>query len=71
MTDLSAFPDAAVLTTKQVADWLGCSRKAVLRMPLTPLNIKTRERRYLAGDVKSALQARRPDRSIRKLRGAA
>lgn len=54
-TTLSDYPDEAVLTTAEVAAWLRCSERAVKRMPVTPLDIATRSRRYLAGDIKAVL----------------
>lgn len=50
--DLNTYPDTAVLTTREVAAWLGRSVKSVLRMGLPPANIKTREAHFLAKSVK-------------------
>lgn len=62
-SDLQRYGDETVLTTREVAEWLGCSVKSVLRMPLQPLPWPTRERRFLAGDVKALFLRRgRPPR---------
>lgn len=60
MVDLNQYPDETVLRTSEVARWLEVEPKVVLRMPLAPLEFPTRERRYLAADVKAVVRGRRP-----------
>jgi hypothetical protein len=67
MVDLEAFPDSAILTTREVAKWLGTTTKAVLCMPLAPVNLLTRERRFLAGTVKAHILAK-PGKPTLRLR---
>jgi hypothetical protein len=56
MTDLESHPDSAILSTREVATWLGCSPRTVLSLPgLKPLPLIRRERCFLAGDVKGIL----------------
>jgi hypothetical protein len=65
MTDLSAHPDSAILSTREVAAWLGCTPKTVLSLPgLKPLPKIRRERCFLAGDVKGILLAGRGPQPI-------
>ena len=64
MTDLDAYPDSAVLATREVAEWLRCSAKTVLSLPgLRPLPAIRRERCFLAGEVKQILLAGRGPKS--------
>ncbi len=59
MIDLDAYPDRAILSTREVAVWLGyTSTKQVLRMGLPLANRIGRERHYIAGDVKQHLTGR-------------
>lgn len=65
MVDLEKYSDNTLLTTSEVAAWLGFkSTKPVLCMPLPIANIRGRSRHYLAGEVKKhimgAAQARPP-----------
>jgi len=64
VTTLSDYPDDAVLTTRQVAAWLGIQPKAVLRLPLAAVPLYTRERRFLAGDVKALMTAKAARRLV-------
>ncbi len=64
MTDLDAYADSSVLSTREVAAWLGCSTKTVLGLPgLRPLPAIRRERCFLAGEVKQILLAGRGPKS--------
>jgi hypothetical protein len=64
VTDLDAYPDSSVLSTREVAAWLGCSTKTVLSLPgLRPLPAIRRERCFLAGEVKQILLAGRAPKS--------
>jgi len=51
-------PDDALLTTREVAKWLGVSAKSVLRMPIKPAAMRSRERRFLAREVKAYILGR-------------
>lgn len=64
MTDLAAYGDTVALTAEEIAVWLGVSRKAVGRMlsEILPLNLHSRPRKYLAGDVKRLLLIDRTER---------
>jgi hypothetical protein len=56
VTDLDAHSDATILSTREVAAWLGCSPKTVHSLPgLRALPTIRRERCFLAGDVKRIL----------------
>lgn len=68
MTDLEAYPDSSVLSTREVAAWLGCSTKTVLSLPgLKPLPAIRRERCFLASEVKQVLLAGRGPKSAPNL----
>lgn len=69
MVDLEKYSDNTLLTTREVAEWLGQkSTKAVLCMPLPPVNLRLRSRYYLAGDVKKHItgQQAKPALRLRK-----
>lgn len=61
-SDMERYRDETVLTTREVAEWLECSVRTVLRMPLEPLTMRTRERRYLARTIKDFVLGRNPRR---------
>jgi hypothetical protein len=68
MIDLNQYPDETVLRTSEVAEWLQVEPKVILRMPLAPLEFPTRERRFLAGDVKAVVRGRSgPSRGLRRV----
>lgn len=50
--DPTRHADHVVLTTREIADWMGVPKKHVLSLPLDWLPWRTRERRCLAGEVK-------------------
>lgn len=64
MTDLNAYPDDAILTTREVAQWLGCSEKSVLRLPIRRTAIPSLSANYLAKDVKDTVLGRERRRAI-------
>jgi hypothetical protein len=64
MMDLNAFPDEAILTTREVAQWLGCSEKSVLRLPIRRAAIPSLSASFLAKDVKDTVLGRERRRAI-------
>ncbi len=70
MTNLSDYADDALLTTREVAVWLGITVKVVRRLPIMPVPLPTRERRYLAGDVKALIAAKAQRRLLPMRRSA-
>ncbi|HEY4099575.1 MAG TPA: hypothetical protein VGM20_01725 [Gemmatimonadales bacterium] len=68
MIDLNAHADDVVLTTREVALWLGISVKSVRRLPVRPVPVRTRERQFLAADVKAAYRGQAQKRlHLRKI----
>jgi hypothetical protein len=68
MVDLNRYADETVLRTSEVAEWLEVEPKVVLRLPLAPLEFPTRERRFLAADVKAVVRGRpAPARGLRRV----
>lgn len=67
--DLGKYSDEHVLTTRDVAEWLGVSVSHVLSLPLEPLPWRTRERRFSAAEVRRVIlgeQKRREERELRR-----
>lgn len=69
MMDLNAYPDDAIVTTREVARWLGCSEKSVLRLPLRRAAIPSLSASFLAKDVKDIVLGRERRRAVPR-RGA-
>jgi len=53
-----SYPPDAVLTTGQVAEWLGISTRSVARMPIKRVVLFSQRVRFLAGDVYTYLRGR-------------
>lgn len=68
MTNLNDYPDEAILTTKEVAAWLGCSEKSVLRLPIRRAAIPSLSASFVAKDVKEAVLGRERRRAIPRAR---
>lgn len=58
MTEPVAYPEAAVLTTKQVCQALQCSRTKMLSLNLPVMPLGTRGNRYHWGEVLAFLKER-------------
>lgn len=54
-----SYPPEAVLTAEQVAAWLRISKRSVLRLPISRVEITPQRFRYLASDVYAYLRSRR------------
>lgn len=59
MSEPKAYPDSAILTARQVAEWIGVSMRKFERMDVPCIYLGTKTRRYLAKDVIRWLEARR------------
>lgn len=55
MINLSQYPDDAILTTHEVAEWIGCSPETVLRLPVQRAAAPTNSATFLAKDVKALI----------------
>ena len=49
--EVLAYPPTAILTSEEVAQWLGVSPRTVNDWPLPRLRYPTKEKRYSAGAV--------------------
>jgi hypothetical protein len=68
MMNLNQYPDEAILTTKEVAAWLGCSQKSVLRLPIRRAAIPSLSANFMARDVKEAVSGHERKRAIPRSR---
>lgn len=53
-----AYSPDAVLTAEQVAEWLGVSKRSILRLPIKRVAVTPQRYRYLASDVYLYLRGR-------------
>lgn len=65
MVDLNRYADDVILTTSEVAQWLGCKPATVLSIPgLRALeHLRRRHKHFRAGDVKRAILQDHRERS--------
>lgn len=69
MIDLNKYGDEVVLSTREVAEWLGCGVSHVLCMGMTPLPMRRRQNHYTAAEVRRAILGERARRGEPTRRG--
>lgn len=56
--EIKAYPPTAILTTEEVAEWVGVAPRTINDWPLPALRYPRKEKRYSAGMVLAFLEGR-------------